>query len=82
MTGANISSINPGSQVVQQVMIECMQPFLLPLALNLNWIGTKGQKFEYELTLPVCITHFVEKVAMPGPDFMARWQKLTGEVSE
>ena len=57
-------------------MVEILQPFNLPPTLNLKFsIGTKI--YDFELTLPVCITHFIESVNMVGNDFKDRWQKLS-----
>ncbi|GMI15081.1 hypothetical protein TrLO_g4140 [Triparma laevis f. longispina] len=65
-----------GAQVVQQLMVECMQPFAdFPIMTLTFAVG--GAKCEYKLKLPAVMTHFMEATPMEGDDFMARWQKLS-----
>jgi len=70
------TSLAAGAQVVQQVMIECMQPFADMPVLTLSFTAG-GAKCEYDLKLPAALIHFMEPTAMEGDDFMSRWQKLS-----
>jgi len=81
LNAASSNNISKGTQIVQQCMIECMQPFDCLPDFNLTFkVG--DQPYEFKLKLPICITHFVESVNMVGNDFMARWGKLNGEAQQ
>jgi hypothetical protein len=67
--------VAPGSQVVQQLMIECMQPFDSFPVVTLDF-ESGGTKRCYKLKVPCGICNFIEGTQMEGDDFMARWQKL------
>ena len=70
------SSLAGGEQVVQQIMVECMQPFEgLPEFVVKFKVGNTN--CVYNLTLPVGLGCFFEATTMEGDDFMARWQKLS-----
>ena len=69
-------SLAPGAQAVQQVMMECMQPYGdMPILTLTFTVG--GAKSEYDLKIPAALIHFMEPTPMEGDDFMSRWQKLS-----
>ncbi|GMI26371.1 hypothetical protein TeGR_g522 [Tetraparma gracilis] len=71
----NGGTLQPGEQAVQQIMVECMQPFETMPQFSLSFkIG--GTSHDYPLTLPIVLNCFFEPTAMEGDDFMSRWQKL------
>jgi len=72
---AGDGKLAPGSQTVQQLMVECVQPFEALPVVTLDF-EVAGAKRSYKLKVPCSICNFIEGTPMEGDDFMSRWQKL------
>jgi hypothetical protein len=73
------TTLAAGEQLVQQIMVECMQPFATMPGYRLKFTqkGAGGTRScSYPLSLPVYLNCFFEPTTMEGDDFMSRWQKL------
>ncbi|KAF0715417.1 Aste57867_3367 [Aphanomyces stellatus] len=71
----------PKQQLKQQIMVECMQPFVHPAELVINYtLGSQPSSFE--LKLPCVATNFLEPVKLGADDFNKRWGALEGQGRE
>ncbi|ETV96757.1 hypothetical protein H310_10065 [Aphanomyces invadans] len=71
----------PKQQLKQQVMVECMQPFIQPVEAVFTY--TSGsQQTSLDLKLPCVATSFLEPVKLGLDDFHKRWSALEGQGRE
>lgn len=77
------SSVGPGQQARQQLLVEAMRPFDYAEAPTLTVRFTlQGRAHEYGLPVPIVPTGFCEPVTLAAGDFMARWRSLEGQNRE
>ncbi|KAF1325637.1 Ap-2 complex subunit alpha, partial [Globisporangium splendens] len=69
------TSIGSKQQVKQQVMIECMAPFVAPPTVHVRF-SMRGGNYAYPLSLPCPVTSFMEPVKLSAEDFMKCWSAL------
>lgn len=71
----------PKQQLKQQIMVECMQPFVNPAEIVVSY--TMGsQQASITLQLPCVATSFLEPVKLGLDDFNKRWGALEGQGRE
>ena len=68
-------------QVQQQLMFECMQPFVDTPAIEVSFV-CEGVQYKYPMRLPIVASCFVEPLELEEAVFMQRWKALEGEVTE
>ena len=76
------SSLAPGSQVEQQIMIECMKPSDIKPSLCISYKESGGAIKKNEFLLPLHMTLFNDPLSISGEDFNKRWQMLGGAGQE
>lgn len=73
------SSLAPGSQVEQQIMIECMKPSDIKPSLSISYKESNGGSAKKNVfLLPLYMTLFNDPLPLSGEDFNKRWQMLSG----
>jgi hypothetical protein len=76
------SSLEPGGQVEQQVMIECMKPSDLHSDLVLSYKESGGPCHRNITVLPIHMTLFNDPLPLSAEDFEKRWQMLVAPGQE
>jgi hypothetical protein len=81
------SSLAPGEQVEQQVMVECMKPSDAKPSLSISYQESQGggggaAKRNNDLLLPLHMTLFNDPLPLGAEDFGKRWQMLGGPGQE
>lgn len=76
------SSLAPGSQVEQQIMIECMKPSDIKPSLSFSYKESSGSVKKNDFLLPLYMTLFNDPLSLSGEDFNKRWQMLGGPGQE
>eukprot|EP00603_Paraphysomonas_imperforata_P000315 CAMPEP_0114428120 /NCGR_PEP_ID=MMETSP0103-20121206/8751_1 /TAXON_ID=37642 ORGANISM="Paraphysomonas imperforata, Strain PA2" /NCGR_SAMPLE_ID=MMETSP0103 /ASSEMBLY_ACC=CAM_ASM_000201 /LENGTH=958 /DNA_ID=CAMNT_0001597305 /DNA_START=40 /DNA_END=2916 /DNA_ORIENTATION=+ len=76
------SSLAPGEQVEQQVMIECMKPSDVSPSLTVSYKERDGPLRKNSFELPLHMTLFNDPLPLSSEDFQKRWQMLTGPGQE
>ena len=71
--------VGPKQQLKQQIMLECMQPFVSPAELSVAFT-LNGSPVSFDVKLPCVATSFLEPVKLTGDDFQKRWVALEGQV--
>ncbi|CAK4078316.1 unnamed protein product [Aphanomyces euteiches] len=73
----------PKQQLKQQLMVECMQPFVAPATLVVAYtIAGAATPTSIEMSLPCVATSFFEPVKLSLDDFNKRWGALEGQGRE
>ncbi|KDO23714.1 hypothetical protein SPRG_10492 [Saprolegnia parasitica CBS 223.65] len=73
--------VGPKQQLKQQIMLECMQPFVSPAELSVAFT-LNGSSVAFDVKLPCVATSFLEPVKLSGDDFQKRWVALEGQGRE
>ncbi|RQM25591.1 hypothetical protein B5M09_001364 [Aphanomyces astaci] len=73
------TELQPKQQLKQQIMVECMQPFVQPVEVVVAYT-VAGLSTSIDLKLPCVATSFLEPVKLSVEDFHKRWGALEGQV--
>ena len=76
------SAVAAKAQVQIPIVLEAMQPFTEPPALQVSFISTPGTGHAYGLRVPVALPAFCEPIALPPADYKTRWGALAGAPKE
>ncbi|RHZ22129.1 hypothetical protein DYB37_006746 [Aphanomyces astaci] len=72
------TELQPKQQLKQQIMVECMQPFVQPAEVVVAYT-VAGLSTSIDLKLPCVATSFLEPVKLSVEDFHKRWGALEGQ---
>ncbi|TYZ67830.1 hypothetical protein PybrP1_009022 [[Pythium] brassicae (nom. inval.)] len=75
------AQLAPKQQLKQQLLLECMAPFVAPPALRVSFARGDVQH-QYDLALPCHAAAFLEPVKLSAEDFAKRWAALDGTERE
>lgn len=71
------STLAPGSQIDQRVMVECMAAVAPGPSLTITYADSVSGQRNNTLPLPLAVTSFNEPASLSSADFSNRWNMLT-----
>jgi AP-2 complex subunit alpha len=74
------STINPRTQIMQLLHVECRKMFATPPILTVSFLAGSHQTISVQL--PVVLTKFFEHVKLGQADFFERWKLIGGPPRE
>jgi len=75
------STLNPRTQLQQQLMVECLEAYGEPPQIQVRFVGPTGPT-QHVLRLPIPASKFVSPLQIDGAEFFRRWKALDGKEAQ